>query len=725
MPPEFRRSGTRGIIWSQFKTPKTMKNFAYIHVERLNHMGRGTKATRRYKPRNYTRYWGVQGCWEHDMRLIETANADPDRFVQNTIVCEETDWEPAPLTKETIEKTGCNRPDFVAKKAEAFIKKNHTGDKIRENSVRVCMLLSAVSPQFLRDMSTPKWNEYLTATRMGEDYELSPLNESKVKLWKRATLEYYRNKYDNRLMCVMFHEDELNPHCTAYLVPLIEKQVITRGPRFEDPTKNKKIRTVKTLCAKELFSPDPKIWTRGKKGKRGEWTVFGQGTCSQMQDEYANFLRDNGLDVRRGNRRNPNQPALKHETNRERYKRTLDAIESIQAIPDSELRPFLEAKASEMADATRLRVERDHHQLIAADNQEKSEKLEAKIADLEASIADSMRDLPVAEVIQVITGAEPIVGKKSDSASGANKKSGSQSEKSDGARIEFRLTNGQQIAVNTESNRFENLTPNIPFHGEGSKRKSAAGSINAVMYLTGCSYEMAIGCLATHFDSEAAKRAAAKKCEADMQEAKKRLVEPDESKWPELFAKLRSWKIDENAIQLARSTAEITANSEGQFLFTKKFWNENVEDKQTGSIIVDPMFPCAEAIETGEDGVFGLIQTEAKRTIFCASPLDALAIKSTDEYRDANVFSIGKNPGENTRQTLKLFFGIHPDTVFYAENLLTAGRKITDWIAENFGEVIKLLPLPKGCRDWLSHQINPVSQIQTAPKESFNIGNIN
>ncbi len=62
-----------------------MKNFVYIHVERLRDMGRGTKATRQYKPRSYTRYWGVQGCWEHDMRLIETANANPQRFSLNSI----------------------------------------------------------------------------------------------------------------------------------------------------------------------------------------------------------------------------------------------------------------------------------------------------------------------------------------------------------------------------------------------------------------------------------------------------------------------------------------------------------------------------------------------------------------------------------------------------------------------------------------------------------------
>ena len=72
-------------------------------------------------------------------------------------------------------------------------------------------------------MSTPDWNDYLNDTSAPK---LKPLNENKVNLWKKATIKYYRKKHGDRIMCIMFHDDELNPHCTVYLVRVHDKKVM-------------------------------------------------------------------------------------------------------------------------------------------------------------------------------------------------------------------------------------------------------------------------------------------------------------------------------------------------------------------------------------------------------------------------------------------------------------------------------------------------------------------
>ncbi len=91
-PPKrfWKQTQRSGALIPSQNGERVVKNFSYIHVEKLREWGRGNRATREYKPNKYTRYWGVQGCWEHDMRISETANAISSRFAKNSIICSET-----------------------------------------------------------------------------------------------------------------------------------------------------------------------------------------------------------------------------------------------------------------------------------------------------------------------------------------------------------------------------------------------------------------------------------------------------------------------------------------------------------------------------------------------------------------------------------------------------------------------------------------------------------
>lgn len=705
-----------------------MKNFSYIHVERLNDMGRGKKGVHCYRPRknsrvvakSYTRLWGVEGCWMHDMRTIETANADKNRFKENVIVCEETGWKAEKLTKETIKKTGCRNDDFISKKVNDYIAKNHTGDKIRDNAVRACMLLSAVSPQYLRDMSQMEWDDYQREIKMSGAGKLKPLNDEKVVIWERATIKFYRKKFGDRVMAIVFHYDESNPHCTVYIVPMIEKTVTKRGNNYKDPNRKRETRVVKTLCAKEIFTPDDNIWQPGKMLEngtktRGEYILLARGTCSLMQDEYANHLREYGLEVRRGNRRSANQLPLEHEENRVRYDRSQTAIEEIKALPDSELRPFLEAKAANMADADRLRIERDHHQIIAADNQERAHKLELKTTELELKISDSQRELSVTEVISKLTGLDPIEPDEGPMPPGPgsppkNKRKDIQSE--------FLLPDGMRLGI-TNQNGFENLTPDVPFLGKNAKRLKGKGALDAIMFLTGWEFTEASAWIADNFSTEEAAKVVTRIVREDLNRNRDdddrvrrknhaeiiahNLETPDKSQWEATKqALLRTFKFREAVIDSQHNAKWIEANKYGHLVFMKGNWDENNHIISTGKIIVDPKNPTVTLKETGDNGLYFDIDQQATKVVICSSPMDALAIRSTPEHYASTVVVVGKNPSDKTIAAIGRIVKKHRGIKVLAENLTAAGQRLAAWMHEHFPQ-IETLPLPKGFQNWLDY----------------------
>lgn len=485
-----------------------MKNFSYIHVEKLRVWDRGNRATREYKPNKYTRYWGVTGCWEHDMRTIETANAIASRFAENSILCSETEWKNTFLTEKTCQETGCLASDFIAKKARNLLSDHKIS--AREDQVKVSMLLMAISPEYLRNGDIKN--------------EIDP---HKVSAWKASTVRFLRKKFDNRLLAIVFHEDELNPHASAYVLPLIQKEVASAGRKKKEEADKPKQKSLKwRLSHNEIFTRDPYRVERDVGGKRKKIPI-GQGTLSLLQEEYAEELKTGGLNVRRGVRRAPFQEKLKHETNRERYERLTAPVADVEGMTDTQLREWAVDASVKAAEASRLRVERDHYQTVAADAQE-----QRKMAQDELS--SRQRIIPVREVISQLTGLDPRPTDKPDN-------------------ILFVMPDGQKISINEATNRFQNLTPEIPFSTK-PVRTRGRGAIDAVQFLTGWSFEESTEWLSDTFSAADAVNAAAQKAQLHLEtsedtpqrlrrrlraeETIQELETPDPSNWTRLVENL-------------------------------------------------------------------------------------------------------------------------------------------------------------------------------------------
>lgn len=663
------------------------------------------------------------------MRLIETPNADKKRFGANLIACPESGWKLKELSKENIEKLGCDDPQFVEKKALKLIKEKKVS--VREDQVKVAMLLMAVSPEFLRDGEGPN----------------GKLNNDKVRRWALGSMTFLKKRFGENLLSVVIHRDESNPHLTAYLVPLQQKEIRKRGPRKKKEKDKPKDSELKwCLSAKTLFTPDPyrieiikgkdkktdkndkndqdyKDYKNGKnQGKRlgkgnlqrlgrelGRKIRTDKGTCSELQDAYAQSLREAGLDVRRGVRRAPHQQGLDHETNKIRYERLSAPIADIKDLSPEELRQWAIDAAPQAEEARRAKIERDHYQIAAADLQENIEELKTEIENLEAQ-----RSLPVSEVLEKLFGIKP--RKEYD-------------EKAH-ERALFILPSGQKISVDTKSNRFALLTPDIPFtpsesNPQAHKRTKGRGAIDAVTYLTGWNVNEATEWIADNFDTKSAKSAIAEKVEEQIEKTRddddrqiraafatkiaKDLETPDPSQWDKVAKLLElGYHIPTDSFEELKTSNWLSANKFGHLLCTKGRWDNEDDIIPTGKIIIDLQNPEIPLKETGDNGLVFMHEPgrASNEVIFCSNPLDGLALRSGSEHMHASIFVVGENPSQDKTKPAIVRIIKAFQNIKLAENLTTTGKKLQSWFKTHFPK-IPILQLPQGFNSWVDFHSRP------------------
>lgn len=667
-----------------------MKNFVFVHFMKCNSWGRGNLVK---KGKFSGRSGGVAGLWMHDMRLIETKNANPKKLHLNAIICKETNWKPVRLSKENIEKIGCNDPDFVANRAKQLLLDKKI--KARPNSVKVAAFILHASPQFLRDGT--------------DDGKLNP---EKIQTWAAGTIEYLQRTYGERLISAMIHMDESNPHMSAYVVPLIEKYVNKRGPKAKK-MKGKPPEATLKLClsAKEMFTPDEVIMKVDEKTKEEILEKVIPGTCSLMQDEYAETLREYGLDVRRGVKKPILHRGIKHEVNMDLYVRRTNPVAHVKSLSPAELLDWAVVAAPTAEDAARAKKERDYYQVSAADAQKKA-------ASLEQVIEDSQRELPVGDVIKKLTGLDPL-GPDDDNSGPSGP--GSPRKRKD-IQLEFLMPNGMRIGV-TNQNGFENLTPQIPFDGKNSKRLRGKGSLDAVMFLTGWEFKSASEWIADNYSSAEAAKVIAKRQQEFLEQDRdnderilrknhaetiaRELETPDKSKWNSVKETLlQTYKFRETVINSQYEMNWIGANKHGHIIFQKgdRISKDNII--ATGKIIVDLKNPHSTLKETGDNGIYYDIDPMATKVVICSSPMDALSIRSTPEHYASTVVVVGKDPNERTIAALERIVKNHPGVKVLAENLTTSGQRLAAWMLEHFPK-IESLPLPEGFRNWLDFHSRP------------------
>lgn len=665
------------------------KNFAFIRVVPLKNWGKGSSRSRSRTGRG----WGVTGCAAHDLRFIDTPNANSKLLKRNAFVSAKTGWGPMSATKENLAKIGITGPEYLADMAKEMIAQK--GIKIQKNHVKVSMLMCAVSPEFLRD----------------GDLE-GKINSDKVRKWAEGTVKYLSEKYGDALISVVFHFDEMNPHASAYLVPMVEKNIKDTGrPRKGMVNQPRESTREWRLSHKDLFTRDQKILGIDPSGNK-KLVRIEKGTCSQMQDDYAEALQRMGLDVQRGIRKSAEQQALEYETNKERYRRLLakNTTKQIDELRDDQLREWILERAPAIEEVERARTERDHYQIAAGAAQQTSAKLEKNLADMR-------RELPVEDVVKKLIGLDPL---SPDENSSAPPEPGAPKKRKD-IQMEFLLPSGMRLGI-TNNNGFENLTPEIPFEGKNSKRLRGNGALDAVMFITGWSFKDAGEWITDNYSSEEAGKLIAKRYKENFEHKKdneerirrknhaetiaRELETPDESKWE--FVKqtlLQTYKFREAVINSQHDANWIDANKYGHLVFNKGGWDENGHIISTGKIIVDPKNPTVTLKETG-DGLHFDIDQQASKAVICSSPMDALAIRSTPEHYTSTVVVVGKNPNENTIKALQRIITKHKGIKVLAENLTTAGQRLAAWMRNHFPAIETIL-LPTGFQNWFDFHCRP------------------
>jgi hypothetical protein len=679
---------------------KPTKNFACIRIVPIHKWDHGTYGVKGMAGRKT----GLAGYLAHDFRFMITPNADMKLTATNLVFCKKTKWKRIAATHENLKTIGIKSEFSVPYRAEKMLRRLKV--PVQKNSIVATALMLTVSPEYLR----------------GGNLE-NKVNDEKLEKYINGTMKFLQNRFGNRLLLACLHMDEMNPHISAYVLPLIKKEMKKEGrPKKGEEHRKREIRVETRLGHTDMFTRDKQIMEKTENPEIEIVKEVIPGTCSILQDEYTDALREEGLNVMRGARHEPGQPRLKHVSAKKQYERMIrgmkgaeEEIAKLKDLSRKEIEELLRQAIVVATEADNLRIQRDHFQNLATAKDE-------KISRLEKNIAESMRELSVSEVIEAVTGIRPIHHKSNGN---PLVRHGSNKVRKINIETEFHLPNGQRIGVDNAKNSFENLTPEIPFLGEGSKRLTGTGSINAVMYLTGSTYDSAMARLAVIFGNEPVQRAAVKKIDLEIDDKKNALLVPDDSHWPELLVKLKAMNIREDVVELAKTNASITANCDGHVLFRKMTWDEEGNEKPSGTVVVDPQFPEATVMETGGDDTYMLmdsgvdedgrmIDPKMKHVVVCATPMEALAIKSQKEHRKANVMAIGKNPGQVAKKIIELMADIHPGKMYFADNLLAHGRQIAALLAEHFSAIIQKLPVPGNFRSWIGFHTAP----ETKPSPS-------
>jgi hypothetical protein len=651
------------------------KKFSFIRVYPIKKWGRGALSKSR-------KTWGLTGNVAHDLRFIDAPNANPALIGSNLILCSETGWEPMSPTHENLKEIGIKRANFLTRKAMDMIAEK--GVVVRKNLVKVAMLMAAVSPEYLRDGDLS-----------------NPPNPEKVRKLLEGTTAYLRKKYGDRLLMVVYHGDEQNPHVSAYILPLIEKSITATGrPKKGMENQPRETRIEWRLAFADFFRRDKRILDDNPDPKKKKFLGYERGPCTVLQDEFAEALREHGLDVQRGIRKSDEERALQYESTKVRYERLQTPPTEIEGMDLDELRAWAAKVIPQLRELKRAQKERDHYQKTSGHHQEKATAQEKQLAEFQ-------REIPVAEVIKRLTGIDPQEPGFGDIPGPGPKKKRKDLEQ------EFLLPSGQRIGI-TGNNGFENLTPEIQFPGCPTKRTKGRGAISAVKYLTDWNHDQATAWLADNFGNDSASQEIARNFREEVSvdrdeparvQRKNRAAEtildlqiPDESRWPDAQQKLTEiFKIRSEPIEELRREKLISANGHGHFVFEKQLVS-GTKLEPAGSLIVHPDHPSVILNDTG-DGLV-LLPGETANLIICATPMDALAIKSLPAYRKDTVVVVGSNPTEATAASLSKLIENSRGLKAIAENLTMIGQHLAVWLRLHFSFLTKL-PLPDGFSNWL------------------------
>ena len=130
--------------------------------------------------------WGaVAGAVSHNARQRETPNADPSALGKNRFLIGSSDDDPVAVCKARL-----------------------ANQKVRKNAVYGVDGFLGASPEYFRP-DTP--DQYGAA------------NQERLDAWVKASVDWLKDKYGDRVINAVLHLDEATPHIQFLLLPLDDK----------------------------------------------------------------------------------------------------------------------------------------------------------------------------------------------------------------------------------------------------------------------------------------------------------------------------------------------------------------------------------------------------------------------------------------------------------------------------------------------------------------------
>jgi len=198
----------------------------------------------------------------HNRRLTETINADPERIHQRLV------------GKDISTK------DLVDERL-----KNANIKKYRKDAVVAVEIVLTASPEYFRPKSPDSYGSY---------------ENGRVEAWLKATKEFLKKKYRKELVEVNLHLDEATPHLHVIVVPVVKK-----------PRKKRQSKKDKELLKPPIITSEYKLCAKD---------MFNRKSLIALQDEYAESLKHLGLE------RGIHKSKAHHQTIKKNYENANNSI---------------------------------------------------------------------------------------------------------------------------------------------------------------------------------------------------------------------------------------------------------------------------------------------------------------------------------------------------------------------------------------------------------------
>lgn len=234
----------------------------------------------------------IDDAADHELRLKPIPNADPSKLSSNRLLifadgrCEDLDFEEA-------KRRGLLRQDlFRSLVVDRLASAGIPIQAVRSDQVLAQQVMVSASHEFFP--STKASDPELPIAGLSID--------DRYVRWRRDSVDFLRKRFGDRVVAIVEHLDELTPHLTAVVVPLVEKAVKAPGR------------------ASKGKPAAPIAW------RLSAFDVFNKKTLDHLWTEYGDAMKGHGL------RRPPHRSMVTSTDVKEFYTAVADAAGTAEKL---------------------------------------------------------------------------------------------------------------------------------------------------------------------------------------------------------------------------------------------------------------------------------------------------------------------------------------------------------------------------------------------------------